>query len=296
MEEYKKLSELPQAVNPQRCEAYGVENGKSVRVPLAFVQQKDFDTFISDLEEFAQSTEEIHNFLGERLAEVRNAVYNEVSWSESFNLNYYKKQGIYYITGERLLSEYDNLPIANASPGHTISGQLTVLDASLSDTEMCVTQYLKLTNRTGSEGKEYIRTYNRFKDGREEWSLWRELKGIMNLNQTDNDDLKSYTENGLYEGAIYNGSYDMQNPPSVIAKFLADIPTVDGAREIPSGSLFSMQTLNNYAVVKKAEQMGLRTPASITQVAKVLLINGDYVEVQRTAYNGVWGNWTKINK
>ena len=35
-EEYKKLSELPQAVNPGRCEAYGIEGGKSVRVPLAF--------------------------------------------------------------------------------------------------------------------------------------------------------------------------------------------------------------------------------------------------------------------
>lgn len=35
-EEYKKLSELPQAVTPKNCEAYGIENGRSVRVPLIF--------------------------------------------------------------------------------------------------------------------------------------------------------------------------------------------------------------------------------------------------------------------
>lgn len=40
-EEYKKLSELSQAVNPGRCEAYGIENGKSVRVPLAFANSAD---------------------------------------------------------------------------------------------------------------------------------------------------------------------------------------------------------------------------------------------------------------
>lgn len=275
-EEYKKLSELPQAVNPGRCEAYGIEYGKSVRVPLTFATSAEFADVKKDVDSLISKS--------------------KVVWSESFNLNNYKKQGIYYITGERLLSEYDNLPIANASPGHTISGQLTVLDASLSDTEMCVTQYLKLTNRTGSEGKEYIRTYNKYSNGEEFWYPWRELKGTMNLNQISDMSLKGITENGTYEGAIYNGSYDMQNPPSVIAKFLADIPTVDGAREIPSGSLFSMQTLNNYAVIQKAEQMGLRIPASITQVAKVLLIYGGYVEVQRTAFDGVWGNWTKINK
>ena len=96
-----------------------------------------------------------------------------IKWSTSLNLNDYKSQGVYYIGGERLLSEYDNLPIANAASGHSISAQLTILDASLSQEEQCITQYLKLSNRLGSEGKEYVRTYNRYKDGTESWGVWK---------------------------------------------------------------------------------------------------------------------------
>ena len=226
-----------------------------------------------------------------------------IKWSSSFNMNDYKAQGIYYITGERLLSEYDNLPIMNASPGHTISGQLTVLDASLSDAERCVTQYLKLTNRTGSEGKEYIRTYNKYSNGEEFWYPWRELKGTMNLNQMSDISLKGITENGLYEGAIFNGSYDIQDINTTIASFISASKSPDGARELPSGSLFTMEVLNNYAVVQKAEQMGLSVPSSIVQRARVLLIGGSYYEVYRIYFNvddngprSYWSNWGVIGK
>ena len=218
-----------------------------------------------------------------------------VVWSESFNLDDYKTQGIYDISGERLLSEYDNLPIMNASSGHTISGQLTVLDASLSDAEMCVTQYLKLTNRTGSEGKEYVRTYNKYSNGEEFWYPWRELKGTMNLKQMSDADLKRFTENGLYEGAIFNGSYDIQDITSTITSFISASKTPAGARELPSGSLFTMEVLYNYAVVAKAEQMGLRIPQSIVQKAKVLLASGQFVEVQRPQVDGTWYGWKMIN-
>lgn len=215
-----------------------------------------------------------------------------VVWSESFNLNDYKTQGIYYISGERLLSEYDNLPIMNASPGHTISGQLTVLDASLSDAEQCITQYLKLTNRTGSEGKEYIRTYNKDSNGTKGWSAWKELKQTANLNQISDAELKNYTENGLYEGVIFEG---LVFSDSTMAQFLGEIKQTTGSASIPNGSLFSMEVFNNYAVVQKAEQMGLRISQSIVQRAKVLIVNGTYVEIQRTLQNDVWGNWKMIN-
>ena len=228
-----------------------------------------------------------------------------VVWSESFNLDNYKTQGIYYITGERLLSEYDNLPIMNAASGHTISGQLTVLDASLSDAERCVTQYLKLTNRTGSEGKEYVRTYNKYSNGTEGWSVWREIKQTANLNQISDAELKNYTENGLYEGAIFNGSYDIQDINTTITSFISAVKSPDGARELPSGTLFTMEVLNNYAVVQKAEQMGLsvRIPQSIVQRAKVLLIGGSYYEVYRIYFNvddngprSYWSNWLIVGK
>ena len=192
---------------------------------------------------------------------------NTIQWSTSFKMNDYKTQGIYYITGERLLSEFDNLPIMNAASGHTISGQLTVLDASLSDAEQCITQYLKLTYRTGGEGKEYVRTYNKYSNGEEFWYPWRELKGTMNLNQMSDMSLKGITENGTYEGAIFNGSYDIQDINTTITSFISASKSPDGARELPSGSLFTMEVLNNYAVVQKAEQMGLRISQSIVHRA-----------------------------
>lgn len=217
-----------------------------------------------------------------------------IEWSSTFNMNNYKRQGIYYITGERLQSENDNLPIMNASSGHTINGQLTVLDASLSDTEQCITQYLKLTNRLGSEGKEYIRTYNKYSNGSEGWSAWRELKQTTNLNQISDAELKNYTENGMYEGVIMNGS-DISWIENAIEKFFADLPMSGGAEPIPSGTLFTMDVLNNYAVVRAASQMGIAVERSVTQRAKLLLITGQYVEIQRTLQGDVWSGWKMIN-
>ncbi|MBO5720929.1 MAG: SGNH/GDSL hydrolase family protein [Bacteroidales bacterium] len=221
-----------------------------------------------------------------------NSGLKTIVWSESFNLDDYKTQGIYYITGERLLSEYDNLPIMNASPGHTISGQLTVLDASLSDAEMCVTQYLKLTNRLGSEGKEYVRTYNKYSNGTKGWSVWREIKQTANLNQISDAELKNYTENGLYEGVIFEG---LTISGSTMAQFLSEIKQTTGSASIPNGSLFSMEVFNNYAIVDFALANGVTLHKSITQKAKVLIVNGTYVEIQRTLQNDVWSNWKMIN-
>ena len=218
----------------------------------------------------------------------------KIEWSSTFNMNDYKTQGKYYIAGERLQSENDNLPIMNASSGHTISGQLTVLDASLSDAEQCITQYLKLTNRFGSEGKEYIRTYNKYSNGSEGWSAWRELKQTTNLNQISDAELKNYTENGMYEGVIMNGS-DISWIESAIEKFFADLPMSGGAEPIPSGTLFTMDVLNNYAVVRAASQMGITIERSVTQRAKALLITGQYVEIQRTLQGDVWSGWKMIN-
>ncbi|MBQ3555086.1 MAG: hypothetical protein IJA09_02600 [Bacteroidales bacterium] len=221
---------------------------------------------------------------------------NTIQWSTSFNMNDYKTQGIYYITGERLQSENDNLPIMNASSGHSISGQLTVLDASLSDTEQCITQYLKLTNRLGSEGKEYIRTYNKYSNGSEGWSAWRELKQTTNLNQISDDGLKNYTENGMYEGVIVGSISSLNNITKVIENFLSTASTSGGAEDIPTGTFFTMNVLNNYAVVQKVEEWGFGViPRSVTQRAKLLLITGQYVEIQRTLQGDVWGYWKMVN-
>ena len=229
---------------------------------------------------------QIYNLQDERLDTTN------IKWSSSFDMNNFKEQGVYYISGERLQSETDNLPINNASSGHSISGKLTVLDASLSDAERCVTQYLKLTNRTGSEGKEYIRTYNKYSNGSENWSVWRELKQTANLGQISDDGLKNYTENGLYEGVIFEG---LTISGSTMAQFLSEIKQTTGSASIPNGSLFSMEVFNNYAIVDFALANGVTLSKSITQKAKVLIVNGTYVEIQRTLQDDVWGNWKMIN-
>lgn len=217
-----------------------------------------------------------------------------IKWSTSLNLNDYKSQGVYYIGGERLLSEYDNLPIANAASGHSISAQLTILDASLSQEEQCITQYLKLSNRLGSEGKEYVRTYNRYKDGTESWCVWKELKQTAILNQISDWELKNYTENGIYEGAILNNN-DLTYLDDTIRRFTSQILD-GGAYELPSGTLFSMEILNNYAIVEYAQSFGMYLRKSITQRAKILLISGAYIEVQRTkVFDGDWDLWKLIN-
>lgn len=220
-----------------------------------------------------------------------------INWSTSFNMNDYKTQGIYYISGERLLSEYDNLPIMNASSGHTISGQLTVLDASLSDAEMCVTQYLKLTNRLGSEGKEYVRTYNRYDDGVEKWSIWKEIKQTANLNQISDAELENCTENGTYEGVINN------NDASDAKQIMANIEYFLGALErgnsapLPTTTFFTMEVLNNYAVTKyMAQILDKEIPKTIIQRAKCVLSTSQYIEIYRMKIGDeVFSAWTKIN-
>ncbi|MBR4118844.1 MAG: DUF5040 domain-containing protein, partial [Bacteroidales bacterium] len=224
------------------------------------------------------------------------AIKNElIEIDDTFNINNYTTQGVYYICGERTLNT-DNLPIMNASPGHSISGQLTVLDASLSNSEQCITQYLKLTNRLGSEGKEYIRTYNKYSNGGEGWSAWRELKQTTNLNQISDAELKNYTENGIYEGVIVGAISSLNNITNVIENFLSTASTSGGAGDIPTGTLFTMDVLNNYAVVQKVEEWGFGViPRSVTQRAKALLITGQYVEIQRTLQGDVWSGWKMIN-
>ena len=241
--------------------------------------------------------DENFNYLTRKMASILMrcfVVSNVIEWSSSFNMNDYKTQGVYYIKGERLSSEFDNLPIRNAASGHSISGEFTVLDASLSEEEKCITQYLKLSNRLGREGKEYIRTYNRFKDGREEWSLWRELKGTLILDQISDEQLKSYTENGVYEGVIVN-STDVAYVSREYEEFNAS-NEVNELRTIPTACLFTMEVQNNYAFIEKfSEMVGDAVPHTIVQRVKFVAVSSNAVEVKRVCTDGIWGNWKIIN-
>ena len=298
---FAKTGTHPVAVyngEPAQISLFYAQNGKTGS-GLGALEDSDIDKQVTPhiygLHQYLGK--ENHNFLTYKMASILMrcfVVSNVIEWSSSFNMNDYKTQGVYYINGVRLSSERDNLPILNAASGHSISGEFTVLDASLSEEEMCVTQYLKLSNRLGREGKEYIRTYNRFKDGREEWSLWRELKGTLNLNQISDEQLKSYTENGCYEGVIVN-STDVAYVSREYEEFNAS-NEVNELRTIPTACLFTMEVQNNYAVIEKfSEMIGDAVPHTIVQRVKFVAVSSNAVEVKRVCTDGIWGNWKIIN-
>ena len=166
----------------------------------------------------------------------------EVKWTEQHSMNAYTECGEYHIHGERTNAD-DGLPILNANPGHTIDATLTVLDSSLTNgtgakTDTCVTQILRMSNRTGGDGHIFIRTgqaatKSQLASGSStSWGTWEKLMGIFEKNGVDTiEDLDGYTTNGMYSG-IYAGTQP------------TNFYTV---RFIP-GDTFLMITINGYAV------------------------------------------------
>ncbi|MGN1307099.1 MAG: hypothetical protein ACI4V3_05470 [Faecousia sp.] len=187
----------------------------------------------------------------------------EKVWDSSSHMNNFVESQNYYIHGERT-NPNDGLPILNAASGHTIFGQLSVLDSSLTNgtgakTDICVTQVLRLSNRTGGDGHIYMRTGQAATKAEltaadsTKWGTWEKLMGVFEKNVVASiKDFDTYTTNGMYSGIIsdYNSWY-------------------------PPGSTFLLITVNGYAV----SAMGL-TPA----ITQVILVNApqDY------------GNFSKI--
>lgn len=237
----------------------------------------DFNPTITPM---VYTREEVDTIIKNKLQE------NLITWDASFDMNNIITQGIYYISGERV-SLTDNLPIQNTG---YIGGQINVLEAN-----GCISQFLKLTNAGGSEGKEYIRTY-----ANGSWSMWRELKQTANLGQVSDEQLKTIVDNGHYEGAILNLE-DLAGGTNIFATYLqAFLDTIQdasiGYNRLISGSLFSMEVLNNYAVVKEAESWGRTFDRAVTQIVKVQMIHGQYVEVQRSKIgDNAFGNWKMVN-
>lgn len=203
-------------------------------------------------------------------------------WS---HMNKFVTAGNYVLQGERTNAN-DGLPILNANPGHTIFAQLSVLDSSLTDgtgakTDVCVTQVLRLSNRTGGDGHIYVRTGQAAT--KEElaaadstkWGTWEKLMGIFEKNVvTSASELGTYTTNGMYSGII-----------------------ADTHSFFPPGSTFLLITVNGYAV----SAMGLK-PA----ISQVILISApqDYgnftkMYIRRATWdasNKVWvfGGWDAL--
>lgn len=133
----------------------------------------------------------------------------DVQWNYESHINTYVAQGIYTIKGERTNLD-DGLPIDNVSPGHTISARLTVLDSSINESEVCITQVLMLSNRMGGDGNIYIRTGNSSSHSElqnmlsSKWSRWQKLQGVHEVGIVRTYD--AFIDNGIYTGIYTDGS------------------------------------------------------------------------------------------
>lgn len=126
-----------------------------------------------------------------------NAV-EDVTWSSNLNLNNYKDNGIYRITGVRTSSSTDNLPIQNT--GKYIDCELKVISGINNNKQLCA-QRLTVNNYGGSESKIYTRYYYTDNNG---WSGWSEQQGIKLVNLAAYESMPTFVDNGMYSGVFTN--------------------------------------------------------------------------------------------
>lgn len=215
----------------------------------------------------------------------------KVTWGSASNMNDFKTPGVYDIYGERTRQD-DNLPILNASSGHSIAARLTVVASTLqpANNEICVTQFLMLSNRLGGEGNMYVRTYNEnnspFMNG---WAPWQKLQGIregyiftdsLQVNPAGGiDQISGVTGlNNMIDNGIYTGIY-------------TDDPTFQAPTFIDT---FTLIVINNYAVVGQSGGLLKRT---ISQLKYAIDAITNQVSVKiRTKTDGddAWSAWTDI--
>lgn len=126
-----------------------------------------------------------------------------IKWNAESNLDNFTKSGQYYITGYRA-SGTDSLPISNIGEWHNISALLTVTDSGEADTQQrnrIVGQTLILSNRVGGETKIFTRSCNMVSGGGL-WTAWSTVQGLREVGGVSPVDIASYTDSGLYSGAI----------------------------------------------------------------------------------------------
>lgn len=229
-----------------------------------------------------------------------DSLAKKVTWTSSSNMNDFKTPGVYDIYGERTRQD-DNLPILNASSGHSIAARLTVVASTLkpANNEICVTQFLQLSNRVGGEGATYVRTYNENNNGMNGWSPWQKQIGMVetlinsndatvgqeifsNVAQKIGDGLNGMIDNGMYSGIYidnlsYTGTskiYYLSGPPTFVETFV-------------------LVVINDYTA---SGQAGL--PRHITQLKYAVdAITGQSTVKKRvgTGNDAIsWSDWTEI--
>lgn len=165
------------------------------------------------------------------------ALLQDIPW-EGYHMNAFTDTGEYHIHGESTDAN-DGLPILNSG---TIDARLMVLDSSLANgtgakTDICVTQILRLSNRTGGDGHVYVRTAQAATKSQlatpssTAWGTWEKLMGMFEKNAVTNiADLDTYTTNGMYSGLFADTT----------------LQTLGGLQFTP-GDTFLMVTVNGYA-------------------------------------------------
>ena len=209
----------------------------------------------------------------------------KVTWDANSNMNDFKTPGVYDIYGERT-NVSDNLPILNSNPGHSFSCKLTVVASTLqpANNEICVTQFLQLSNRIGREGATYVRTYNENNNSVNGWSAWQKQMGMIETyvnsdtvgitatgGQTTG--LNGMTDNGMYSG-IYTNDIALQAPAFV--------------------ETFVLVVINDYAV----SSLG-GTPRGISQLKYAVDAMTGQCTVKKRVGTGSdsisWGNWEDMS-
>lgn len=228
----------------------------------------------------------------------------KITWNSSSNMNDFKTPGVYEIYGERTVKT-DNLPIANDGSGHSISARLTVVASTLqpANNEICITQFLMLSNRLGGDGNMYVRTYNQNNGGVTDgvWSPWQKQMGLVET--LINSDYATVGQeifsagsaqkigdglNGMIDNGMYSGIYIDNLGPSTIGTEYCELSAQPTFVET-----FVLVVINDYAA-----SGNLKLPRHITQLKYAVdAITGQSTVKKRVGTgndNISWGDWKDI--
>ncbi len=225
----------------------------------------------------------------------------KVNWDANSNMNDFKTPGVYDIYGERTVKT-DNLPIMNDGGGHSFSCKLTVVASTLqpANNEICVTQFLQLSNRIGGEGATYVRTYNENNNGINGWSAWQKQMGMVETlinsdTETVGQEIFNGTAekigqglNGMIDNGMYNGIYinNLSYAGSGNLYYLTSMPTFV--------ETFVLIVINDYAATGK---LGMQR--HITQLKYAVNAMTGESTIKKRLGSGdetiSWGDWENAN-
>lgn len=213
----------------------------------------------------------------------------KVTWDANSNMNDFKTSGVYDIYGERTRQD-DNLPILNASSGHSIAARLTVVASTLqpANNEICVTQFLMLSNRKGGDGNMYVRTYNENNSPAADWwTPWQKLQGIRE-GYIFTDTIQVNPDGGVQQIDGVTGLNNMIDN-GIYSGIYIDDPTFTSPTFIDT---FTLIVINNYAVVSKDSR--LKRTISQLKYAVDAITNQASVKKRTKTDDDKWSDWEDI--